>query len=447
MDAIKYADDLLKLIGFKHIADYESVVYYDQITLDTINQVNSTMSRFKPLFKQREFNLARYKYQLSTTTQLLGFVRKILQQLDVNHEIIRHRGQNAIRLKPQNNLLQKYIMNQEMSSGSQSLLHRDNCTEPKSQVPLKVKTMSSIVQEYLSKDEGQRGTEVVTFYESVVLNGIKSLRDIITSIHCSHDCTLMIDNRIVCKIPSRSALFHIYLPLSLLTYHHVKIVANDPVMLTHACFKVASLNKFRFNIDDYAILLDDIVFASNWKVYNGMSSCFLGTPQPVHPLDQPKPLTRKMVIRNTDLTVMDIKIPCGENEVSYAITQLIQHHKHVNAIKFNMNQELTLSYMLNGTACNYYNLYYIIPRLTDVILNIKTNVAYTVKVYGDEEEEVKVTDGSDIEIFHDKNHATMLVIENVPIDRLYSFRTHSVTITGLCIDLKQRKRILLKEGM
>lgn len=433
MEAIKYADDLLKLIGFKHIADYESCIYYDQITCDTIEKINGTMGRFKPLFKQRNFNLSRYNYKLTNITQLIGFVKKVLQQLDVNHEVIRHCGQNAMRLKPPNKLLNDYIMNQEMSSSSQNV---------QSQLPLKNVTMSTMVSGYLSKD--RRGSEVVSFYKDLILNDIKTVRDVITSIYCSHNCILKFLGNEVLSIPADKTI-KMYLPISLLKHTDIKIVSEDTDMFTSVTVESAFFNKLRCNIDEYCILLDDNVFNSNFKVYRGIGSQVLNGN--TNPVIQSKPSTKQMVIRNTPLNVMTLdKTMSEQGVIDYALCQLLKYQWcFVNAVRANYKKELTISYMLNGASSNHYDLYYKFEPMFDVTLNIDLGLEYKAKVYCGECE--KSIDGNNFELFRDRVCNTMLVIEDVPFDKLYYYRTQSVILTGLFLDINFRKKILLKEGV
>ena len=105
MKQYEYAEDILKIIGFKHLADYETMVSYDEIDQDALDAVNDKMLSFKQRFKLRDFNLARYKYIIPSCAQLISFIRKVLSKLDIPHEVFRHNGKNVMRLKPENKML------------------------------------------------------------------------------------------------------------------------------------------------------------------------------------------------------------------------------------------------------------------------------------------------------------------------------------------------------
>lgn len=109
IEQIKYTDNLLKLIGFNNIADYDTTIYTGELDNNTITNINNTMETFKKTFPTKNFNLSKINYQMNTTTQIFAFVKNCLDHISQPYESIRINNKNHLRLKPQNKLLSYYI--------------------------------------------------------------------------------------------------------------------------------------------------------------------------------------------------------------------------------------------------------------------------------------------------------------------------------------------------
>ena len=106
----EYIDHLVQILGFTNLCDFTSSLKCSDFSYDHVLQVNATLDTFRSLFKLHDFNLSRYEgCQLQTTDQLLTFYKKIFTMLDINYEIYRYKGENFLRLKPENPIYTKYI--------------------------------------------------------------------------------------------------------------------------------------------------------------------------------------------------------------------------------------------------------------------------------------------------------------------------------------------------
>jgi hypothetical protein len=109
VEQIMYTDNLLKLIGFNNIADYETTIYTGDIPQNIIMSINNTMDNFRTTFPTKSFNLSKINYILQTPTQLFSFVKNCLDHINQPHELIRINNKTYMRLKPHNKILTYYI--------------------------------------------------------------------------------------------------------------------------------------------------------------------------------------------------------------------------------------------------------------------------------------------------------------------------------------------------
>jgi hypothetical protein len=252
----KYAEEILKTVGFKGVADYSTMISCDEITSDTLDAINSKMDQFKLLFKLREFNLARYGYKLTNSNQTITFVRKVLSQLDINHEIRRYQGKNHMRLKSPNKILSAFIMqNQNVATGSQNVSLGKN--------DLHQKTMSKVMDESLSKTAIK--VETIYFYNWTSVLADHAL-DVITKLESSSPFSLRISGY---NIAESEGVLELNLPLCFLHYSDATVFSKSQNSLVKLTITSYGLNKLRFQPDKYTIILDDSVCNSMYAVHSG----------------------------------------------------------------------------------------------------------------------------------------------------------------------------------
>lgn len=109
LDQLKYVDNLLKIMGYKNIADYTTSINVNNIDDSIISSVNNTLNLFKQIFPTKSFNLSRINYKLVTNLQTLSFAKNCLNHIEQPYEIFRKNNKSFLRLKPLNNLLYNYI--------------------------------------------------------------------------------------------------------------------------------------------------------------------------------------------------------------------------------------------------------------------------------------------------------------------------------------------------
>lgn len=108
----EYANNLVKLVGFKNLKDFNTILTYSIISNDEniLKNVNATMNDFKKIFELQKFDLARLNYQFKTFEQFFGFFKKLLSYLDILYDVYKNsKGDVLIRLKQQNLIYKKYI--------------------------------------------------------------------------------------------------------------------------------------------------------------------------------------------------------------------------------------------------------------------------------------------------------------------------------------------------
>ena len=467
----QYAEDILKLIGFKSIVDYDTLVPYEEITNDTISAVNAEMTRFKPLFKLREFNLSRYKYRLNNCTQLMNFIRKVLSQLDILHEVLRHNDKNVMRLKSPNIILESYIMSQDQSqklaTGSLEMSLKKILAEPiiskpmtgfypKPSVPIKEKLMSVIMSEYASRTAIYEDT--VYFYGSVELKLLSELNtthvlDVITKLECSSPFTLTIGG----KEGQLHTSVDLLLPISLLRYHYVTLTVHVTT-LSKLVITSQGLNKLRFNPEEFKIILDDPVMTGS-VVMNGL--CIIPRDSGTFKHEPVEDCT----IQCNDMLIFGetYKISSGcscrpAGKECVGIMAIVSHSLegylepvqsvHLEMIHSRPNDD--------GT----YNIMYPMNRIADVIHRITLPPGMIGSIIMGPLE--RSLDGSVLNfpsiatgcglpvtgsglcpsIYH--NAKAYIILKNMPVDKLYHYKRLTVKIENIFLNTGSRNQLAIK---
>lgn len=108
-----YANQLVKILGFVNLADYETILFYNNLktTQDKICQeFTKTLQLFKKIFPQEGFDLRKINYSFDNIDQVMAFIKKIFGYLGITYIYERKNGIPTLRLIPPNNLYKNYIM-------------------------------------------------------------------------------------------------------------------------------------------------------------------------------------------------------------------------------------------------------------------------------------------------------------------------------------------------
>lgn len=111
---MNYVNDIIIIMGFKNLSDYEHVVAYSILKTSSkkiCSKINETMTEFKKIFPQNEFNLRKYNYKFENIDQIIGFVKKLFMYLNIPLDYSRSKKDKILRLIPVNSICYKYIMN------------------------------------------------------------------------------------------------------------------------------------------------------------------------------------------------------------------------------------------------------------------------------------------------------------------------------------------------
>jgi hypothetical protein len=111
---MNYVNDIIIIMGFKNLSDYEHVITYSSLKTSSkkiCSKINETMTEFKKIFPQNEFNLRKYNYKFENIDQIIGFVKKLFMYLNIPLDYSRSKKDKILRLIPINSICYKYIMN------------------------------------------------------------------------------------------------------------------------------------------------------------------------------------------------------------------------------------------------------------------------------------------------------------------------------------------------
>ena len=98
-DQIIFTENIIKIIGFKQLSDFNTSINYLDITGDMINLINHKMEEFKIYFNTKPFNLSRIKYTLTNSQVIFSFVKNLLDYIGMRFVIIRKENKSYLRLK------------------------------------------------------------------------------------------------------------------------------------------------------------------------------------------------------------------------------------------------------------------------------------------------------------------------------------------------------------
>lgn len=111
---MNYVNDIIIIMGFKNLSDYEHIITYSSLKTSSkqiCSKINETMTEFKKIFPQNEFNLRKYNYKFENIDQIIGFVKKLFIYLNIPLDYSRSKKDKVLRLIPINSIYYKYIMN------------------------------------------------------------------------------------------------------------------------------------------------------------------------------------------------------------------------------------------------------------------------------------------------------------------------------------------------
>lgn len=107
-----YVNDQVKILGFKNLADFDSIIPYDKLKSSQeiiCKHSNDLLIWFKKLFPQEGFDLRKINYIFVNIDQIIGFIKKLFTFMGINYNYSRIKGIPTLRLIPPNNLYKNYI--------------------------------------------------------------------------------------------------------------------------------------------------------------------------------------------------------------------------------------------------------------------------------------------------------------------------------------------------
>lgn len=175
-----YANELTKILGFKNLADFETQISYTNLKENEENickEFNKRIDLFKKLFPQEGFDLRKINNVFKTIDQIIGFYKKILNYLFIAYNFYRKKGISTMRLIPQNNLYNNYIMKmREIPQNSNNILEQKEVNICKNQIDMqnpneKMISMKNVLNYLLNKSIEKK---YIISKNSITLNIIKS---------------------------------------------------------------------------------------------------------------------------------------------------------------------------------------------------------------------------------------------------------------------------------
>lgn len=109
-----YVNDMIKILGFYDLADFETCVIYSELKLNqkTIcEKYTKSLQLFKKIFPQEGFDLRKINYCFENIDQVIAFIKKLFLYLGINYSYSRKNKNIVMHLIQPNNLYNKYIMN------------------------------------------------------------------------------------------------------------------------------------------------------------------------------------------------------------------------------------------------------------------------------------------------------------------------------------------------
>jgi len=104
MEQISFIDKiLLPAFGFQGVTDFHTEISKETIDVNKINQI---IPQFRKLFKEHDYNLRKYQYNITTSKKAFAFLKRVLTNNNLLFQI--NQGVN-LRKIPKNFLLDKYI--------------------------------------------------------------------------------------------------------------------------------------------------------------------------------------------------------------------------------------------------------------------------------------------------------------------------------------------------
>ena len=218
-----YANDLVKIFGFKNLADFTAEISYAELKKHEeyiCTAINETLSLFKSLFKMKKFNLTRLNYELKTIDQAMSFFKKILDSLFIAYDTPRISGTYFVRLIRENKIYAEYI--NKMSNIDQKV----KCENAIENAPFKTEEIKSYTLTELTEKYGSPilSTEYIHVrHAHMTVFDLCAVADI-------YDCITEIT---INSTTYEGTLYFYYSKLHTRSYMHVNetITINDPFIL------------------------------------------------------------------------------------------------------------------------------------------------------------------------------------------------------------------------
>jgi len=287
-----YANQIVTILGFTGLNDYTSGFKISLLNEVHRQKINETIPEFKKLFLQRDFNLSRFGDKLLTNEQTLGFIKKLLTILDISFEIFRNKNCNWLRLKSQNIILQKYIMDISKMSTC--------CPQELPSVPKPEVHIDSLFSQY---KVGLKQEKTVYFSDFIVLQNVFNQKNVfITSVKSDSKIKILFGG--VLFLQENTPL---KIPLDLIVYHDFKILSEtNETTETTLTIEYYNHNEFPVSFKNYIVSF----VPDNYIIENGI----LKQIQPFGILDQK---TIDLIIGGNiekELLITDIIIPYYDNK-------------------------------------------------------------------------------------------------------------------------------------
>lgn len=413
----EYANNLVKLVGFKNLKDFNTILTYSVISNDEniLKNVNATMNDFKKIFELQKFDLARLNYQFKTFEQFFGFFKKLLSYLDILYDVYKNsKGDVLIRLKQQNLIYKKYIdmtteignttsLVQEQIENARLSLQSDindkkfltedeiNKLQPTIHTETIYNTYKSYqyknnyillndrnIKEFVIPHDGNIISNIEIFYSNENEDLITFEGNIEISIGGIQYLKLENDQKINTLIPWQ------YIPYHQINFRLLNLKEKYQFILFRITYDKLSddcpnYNKYKINFNLNNLKMYAISgMVSSYETIDNVSKIYNNT----NFLDKTIDTFTKMIDEN-DISITNLNIPCFDKPITLYNINITENNIKTK-YKYDTQSMLGLSLLVN--------IPYIDPKFKDIsttpiattdILMFKTNDYYFIKQEGD----------------------------------------------------------------
>lgn len=260
---IQFVDTiLLPIFGMKSVTDFETKLNLqrNKETENTINKLNNNLDKLKEVFKVKEFNLHKSGNKVTTWGQAIGILRKCLNLVGINYELVKEKGNNYVRLIKNNIILENYIKHKEMSEIREFELNEEKVTEDAN--VKNVNRFKPLSQEEALELSSPKKNGTIT--EEELKNSIKRIE--------VEECYVPLYN-VIDSINSENIVLnnrHIEIMNHNTTYFEVQFLAkkkNDKILVDQELIdKTFYGQKFDYNIGT-ALFSPEVILQKNKSIY------------------------------------------------------------------------------------------------------------------------------------------------------------------------------------